>query len=160
MPQLPHRKFRLAFKRQTKLKIKVIRKEKFAHRIWSKHEKQLFCGRNSLQREKTAAVVLTSNKKKKSTNARPLARPSRAREGGRPGAGCGLDSMYWEVYVCARARVDDRWQEFGARREKENKSMVKKIESFYFLTWLQSEWEKNKRKESEDREGDKRKLKR
>lgn len=143
MPQLPHRKFCLAFKRQTKLKIKVIRKEKFAHRIWSKHEKQLFCGRNSLEREKTAAVVLTSNKKKqKSTNARPLARPSRAREGGRPGAGCGLDSMYWEVYVCARARVDDRWQEFGARREKEKKSMVKKIESLYFLTWLQSEWEK------------------
>lgn len=84
MPQLPHRKFCLAFKRQTKLKIKVIRKEKFAHRIWSKHEKQLFCGRNSLEREKTAAVVLTSNQKKtkkyKCTSASPAVESARGRE--------------------------------------------------------------------------------
>lgn len=143
MPQLPHRKFCLAFKRQTKLKIKVIRKEKFAHRIWSKHEKQLFCGRNSLEREKTAAVVLTSNQKKqKSTNARPSGRRERAREGDLELGVVWTRCTGRSTCARARARVDDRWQEFGARREKEKKSMVKKIESLYFLTWLQSEWEK------------------
>lgn len=144
MPQLPHRKFCLAFKRQTKLKIKVIRKEKFAHRIWSKHEKQLFCGRNSLEREKTAAVVLTSNQKKtkkyKCTSASPAVESARGRETW-SWVWFGLDVL-GGLRVRARARVDDRWQEFGARREKEKKSMVKKIESLYFLTWLQSEWEK------------------